>query len=144
MASANYPGSVAVHWRFHASFAAMLIALALPPREYGASCFGALLALGLWWKAVARLGFGLTLVEPDGAFDECEMFIRLTHARACRLRGDMEAAKSIALAACDRLDRLAKKIQDPSLRASFVGSVPEHTRILKLAGRAAPPSRPGH
>ncbi|NUO53224.1 MAG: protein kinase [Polyangiaceae bacterium] len=83
-------------------------------------------------------------LSPDGAFDECEMFIRLTHARACRLRGDMEAAKSIALAARDRLDRLAGKIQDPSLRASFVGAVPEHTRILKLAGRSAPPSGPGH
>jgi eukaryotic-like serine/threonine-protein kinase len=82
-------------------------------------------------------------LSPEGAFDECEMFIRLTHARACRLRGDMDAAKSIALAARDRLDRLAAKIEDPSLRASFVGSVPEHTRILKLAGRSGPPSVPG-
>ncbi len=82
-------------------------------------------------------------LSPDGAFDECEMFIRLTHARACRLRGDMEAAKSIATLARERLDRLAEKIQDPTLRASFVGSVPEHTRILKLAGRSATPSVPG-
>ncbi len=72
-------------------------------------------------------------LSAEGAFNEDEMFIRLTQARVRRAAGDHAASLEAARAATTRLLHLAQKIVDPGARASFLASVPDHRQLTELA-----------
>jgi tetratricopeptide (TPR) repeat protein len=103
------------------------------------------LAQGRLAEARATAEEAFSRYEPMGA---CAMFragyLRLVHAECREATGDRAGARAAIAGACDRIHRIAAKIDDPEHRRSFVQVVPENARALALSKRwaAAAPTPP--
>jgi len=80
-------------------------------------------------------GEAASILERLGSMEEGGTLIRLVHARVCHQDGDLERAKSVISAACEKLQTRARDISDPDARRSFLENVPEHRDTLELAER---------
>ncbi|MHB8419933.1 MAG: serine/threonine-protein kinase [Myxococcales bacterium] len=67
-----------------------------------------------------------------GQIEEGEMIIRLAEVETAKAAGEETYAREALAIALGRLRERAALIQDPGLRASFLGRVPEHARLLAL------------
>jgi len=74
-----------------------------------------------------------TLLESLGGLDEGEMLVRLGYAEALAANGRGEESRALAAVAAERLRRLAERLDDPALRASYLDAVPENAALLALA-----------
>ncbi len=101
-------------------------------------------AMALAVLARARLAIGdgdaltpareaYTMLESLGGLDEGEMLVRLAYAEALAANGRAEEARALAAVAAERLRRLAERLDDPSLRASYLDAVPENAALLAMA-----------
>ena len=74
----------------------------------------------------------MDLLRSLGALEEGEALVRLTYAEALRAAGD-PAASGAAREARDSLLARSEKIDDPSVRKTFLESVDENRATLNLA-----------
>jgi len=82
--------------------------------------------------AVTHAESAILLLDTLGAVEDLELFTRLAHAEALAAAGRRPAAMAALRVAKSRLVARADKLRDPALRASFLGRVSEHARILEL------------
>ncbi len=73
------------------------------------------------------------LFERLGGIDEGESRVRLVHAEALSVAGDVVGARSAMVKAHQRLVARAAKIADGARRDAFLGRIPENARTLELA-----------
>ncbi len=71
----------------------------------------------------------------DEGVEDGETFIRLAHVEALEASGDIEGARKAAIEAERRLVARADRIQDDTMRESFLERVPESLRTLAAAAR---------
>jgi tetratricopeptide (TPR) repeat protein len=90
------------------------------------------LSLGKRESAVAAAHEAYGLLESLGGLDEGEGLVRLAWAEALEAAGRLEEARAVVTVALARLAELGKKLDD-TLRASFLGRVPEHAALCALA-----------
>lgn len=76
---------------------------------------------------------GIEGLESLGQLQEGESLIRLTWAEALAAVGRHEEARAAIMEARRRLDARAERIDDATLRASFLDRVAENARIVRLA-----------
>jgi eukaryotic-like serine/threonine-protein kinase len=93
----------------------------------------ALLAQGRQHEALANAREAQTALEAMGAVDDGESTIRLALAECVAATGDPCSAQQAVAAAAHWLAACADKIDDPTLRESFLTRIPEHRRIQDLA-----------
>lgn len=114
-------------------------------------CLGTAEAMSIRWDTLARLGLialrrgaaglaRLRVAEASHGMRELQnaedgqMIVRQAAAEVARAFGEDDQARAILLEAKGLLLTAASKIGDPALRASFLGRIPEHRRILELSG----------
>jgi tetratricopeptide (TPR) repeat protein len=97
-----------------------------------------LLAEGRTAKALKCAETAVALIEKGDSVEEGEARIRLVLRDSLEATGDVERAGAVVAAARDRLLRRADRLTDPRRRKSFLECVPEHARILALAGAPRP------
>jgi eukaryotic-like serine/threonine-protein kinase len=98
----------------------------------------ALLADGDATGALASASIARSALHALGGVDEGEATIRLVHATCLRATGDEAAARAAIAEAGGRLMARASRIDDPTLRQSFLRAVPDNATTLRLV--AAIPS----
>jgi hypothetical protein len=94
----------------------------------------ALLAQERATEAVGPAQRGHAAVERGCVIDG-EAFVRLVHAEVLLASGSMSAGRQALLAAAEKLQEKALKIEDAELRRKFLTRVPENARTLELARR---------
>ena len=112
-------------------------------------CLGIAEGISIRWDTLARLGLialrrgaaglaRLRIAEASHGARELQnaedgqMIVHLAAAAVARTFGEDDRARAILLEAKTNLLAAAAKIADPAVRASFLGRVPEHRRILEL------------
>jgi tetratricopeptide (TPR) repeat protein/tRNA A-37 threonylcarbamoyl transferase component Bud32 len=91
------------------------------------------LAEGRPGEALGPAREALALVEA-GQRELFDAFVRLTFAEASLAAGDPDGARAALRAARDHLLDIARRIDDPALRESFLSRDVDHRRTLELAG----------
>ena len=115
---------------------AAALAMAVPLEHPGilASLAQLRLAQGRAAEALATAEDAFARAETMGGYAMFRgAFLRLTRAEAFQATGALDAARAAIADARARLLAIADQIPDPAYRASFLGEVPEHARILALA-----------
>jgi tetratricopeptide (TPR) repeat protein len=95
------------------------------------------LAQGRAAEALATSADALERYDASGAFGFRGALARLVHAEALLALGEHDKAKALLTTARAHLLTRADKIGDPTLRRSFLESIPEHARTLALAAQAS-------
>jgi hypothetical protein len=83
-------------------------------------------------EALADVTEGLDFLTAHGAPAFRGEYARLVHAQALRSTGDVPGSLRAIAAARDRILAQADKIDDPIVRAAFLGNVYENRRTLEL------------
>jgi hypothetical protein len=91
------------------------------------------LARGQPEEAFAAASEVMEWIEVRGGVGHQEGRLYLTRAEALLALGEVEAGREALAAARERLLERAANIEDPALRESFLGRVPENARTLALA-----------
>jgi tetratricopeptide (TPR) repeat protein len=106
-----------------------------PTRAYALAVLGrVLLDRDQLAEALAAASQARILVEELGGIDDGEAFVYLTLIDALNAAGRRPEASEAAVRARTRLETQAARIRDPGFRHSFLSSVGEHARVLRLAG----------
>jgi tetratricopeptide (TPR) repeat protein len=84
-------------------------------------------------EALTDVTLGLDFLTERGAPAFRGEYARLVQAEAMHATGDADGALRAIVSARDRVLAQAAKIDDPTVRASFLENVPEHRRTLELA-----------
>jgi eukaryotic-like serine/threonine-protein kinase len=75
-----------------------------------------------------------TMLKTAGTVQDGEATIRLAYIECLVTRADTATAREIIQEAVTRLRHLSASIDDPDWRDSFLTRIPEHRRILEIAG----------
>jgi tetratricopeptide (TPR) repeat protein len=92
------------------------------------------LACGRVASALTAAREAMARYEEMRAFGFKGSFARLIYAEALAAVGEQEASRAALAVARERLLATAQKIDAPELRRRFLADIPEHARILTLAG----------
>jgi tRNA A-37 threonylcarbamoyl transferase component Bud32/tetratricopeptide (TPR) repeat protein len=124
----------------HDALAQLREAALLAPSEDAWRAFGcaarsrALLALQRVDDGVRAARDGYMLLEESGAVDPWDGWIRLTYIEALIDAGRGRDAEAVLAVACEKLRAKADRIGDENVRRRFLRDVPEHARLVHLAG----------
>ena len=92
-----------------------------------------LMALRRFDEALARALEAMALMSSLGGVEEGEASLRLVHAEALAASGDSTGAHAAISQARDRLLRRASEIRDTAHRRTFLDTISENARTLRLA-----------
>jgi hypothetical protein len=114
--------------------AALAMAVPLEQPVILASLARLRLAGGRAAEAIAAADDAFARAEAMGGYALYRgAFLRLTRAEALHATGALDAARAAITDARARLLAIARTIEDPAYRASFLDAVPENARTLALA-----------